>query len=399
MDNGSTPLLDELEEGQWPSFVREIKRAAEKSEAAADLLRQVERSYEDNTGHWKRGGIVGVRGYGGGVVGRYSAMPEEFPGVGEFHTLRVNQPAGFFYTTQKLRQLCDVWDQYGSGLLNLHGSTGDIILLGTTTENLQPCFDALSEVGFDLGGSGSAMRTISCCVGQSRCDYACIDTMDITYNLTMRFQDETHRPSFPYKFKIKCSGCPNDCAAASARSDLAIIGLWRDELRIDQEAVRDYVAAGFDIQNLVVRRCPTWALEWDAEAKELKLDADECVHCMHCINQMPKALRVGKVQGAALMIGGKAPVVKGAMIGWVLVPFMEMKPPYDELIDLIVKITDYWADNGKNRERVSELIDRVGLSTFLEAIGLEPSPQMVSAPRANPYLFWRPEEVKQHGKD
>lgn len=399
MDNGNTPLLDELEEGQWPSFVREIKRAAEKSEAAADLLRQVERSYQDNTGHWKRGGIVGVRGYGGGVVGRYSAMPEEFPGVGEFHTLRVNQPAGFFYTTQKLRQLCDVWDQYGSGLLNLHGSTGDIILLGTTTENLQPCFDALSEVGFDLGGSGSAMRTISCCVGQSRCDYACIDTMDITYNLTMRFQDETHRPSFPYKFKIKCSGCPNDCAAASARSDLAVIGLWRDELRIDQEAVRAYVAAGFDIQNLVVRRCPTWALEWDAEANLLKLDADECVHCMHCINQMPKALRVGKVQGAALMIGGKAPVVKGAMIGWVLVPFMEMKPPYDDLIDLIVKITDYWADNGKNRERVSELIDRVGLSTFLEAIGLEPSPQMVSAPRANPYLFWRPEEVKQHGKD
>src|SRR5690606_3792249 len=108
-------------------------------------------------------------------------------------------------------------------------------------------------------------------VGQSRCDYACIDTMNITYNLTMRFQDETHRPSFPYKFKIKCSGCPNDCAAASARSDLAIIGLWRDELRIDQEAVREYVAAGFDIQNLVVRRCPTWALEWDAEARELKL--------------------------------------------------------------------------------------------------------------------------------
>jgi len=397
MDNGSTPLLDELEEGQWPSFVREIKRAAEKSEAAADLLRQIELSYQDNTGHWKRGGIVGVRGYGGGVVGRYSAMPEAFPGVKEFHTFRVNQPAGFYYTTQKLRELCDVWDEYGSGLLNLHGSTGDIILLGATTENLQPCFDALGEIGLDLGGSGSAMRTISCCVGPSRCEYACFDTMDVTYSLTMRFQDETHRPSFPYKFKIKCSGCPNDCAAASARSDLAVIGLWRDELRIDQEAVREYVAGGLDIYDLVVRRCPTWALEWDAEAKLLRVDADECVHCMHCINQMPRALRVGKVQGAALMIGGKAPVVKGPRIGWVLVPFMEIKPPYDELIELVVKITDFWADNGKNRERVSELIDRIGLSTFIEAVGLEPSPQMVAAPRANPYLFWRSDEVKQHG--
>jgi sulfite reductase alpha subunit len=392
----ATPLLDELEAGQWPSFVTEIKRAAEKSPAAADLLQQLESSYRDNTGHWKRGGIVGVKGYGGGVVGRYSAVADEFPQVKEFHTLRVNQPAGFYYTTEKLRQLCDVLDQFGSGLLNLHGSTGDIILLGTTTENLQPCFDALGEIGFDLGGSGSAMRTIGCCVGPSRCEYGCIDTMDITYSLTMHFQNEIHRPSFPYKFKIKCSGCPNDCAAASARSDLAIIGLWRDSLEIDQAAVRQYVADGLNLFDAVLRRCPTWALDWDAGAGELKLNSQDCVHCMHCINQMPKALRVGKVRGAALMIGGKAPVVKGAMLGSVLVPFMELRPPYDELKQLITRILDFWADNAKNRERVGELIDRLGMPAFLAAVGLEPSPQMVTAPRANPYLFWRPEEV-QHG--
>lgn len=394
-EHPATPLLDELEDGQWPSFVKELKRAAETSEAAADLLGQLECSYRDNTGHWKRGGVVGVRGYGGGVVGRYTAMPDEFPNVKEFHTFRVNQPAGFFYTTEKLRQLCDVWDRYGSGLLNLHGSTGDIILLGATTENLQPCFDALGEIGFDLGGSGSAMRTISCCVGQARCEYSCFDTMDVTYDLTMHFQDETHRPSFPYKFKIKCSGCPNDCAAASARSDLAIIGVWRDELEIDQEAVRQYVDEGLDIFDAVVRRCPTWALEWDSEARELRLNAEDCVHCMHCINQMPKALHVGREQGAALMIGGKAPVVRGAMLGSVLVPFIKLEPPYDELKNLITRIIDFWADNAKSRERVGELIDRIGMPAFLENVGIEPSPQMVTAPRANPYLFWREEEVKK----
>jgi len=397
MEPSNTPLLDELEEGQWPSFVTQLKQAAEKSPAAADLLRQVERSYADNTGHWKRGGIVGVRGYGGGVVGRYSSMPEEFPGVKEFHTMRINEPAGFFYTTEKLRQLCDVWDQYGSGLLNLHGSTGDIILLGTTTENLQPCFDALTEVGFDLGGSGSALRTISCCVGQARCEYACIDTMDITYDLTMHFQSDIHRPSFPYKFKIKCSGCPNDCAAASARSDLAIIGVWRDAIQVDPQAVRQYVADGLNIIDQVVRRCPTWAVEWDAQTQELKINDADCTHCMHCINQMPKALRVGKQQGATLLIGGKAPVVKGAQIGSVLVPFIEMQPPYTEFKDLIAKIIDWWAENGKNRERIGELIDRLGMAAFLQAIGRQPCAQMVNAPRANPYLFWKSEEVQQNG--
>ncbi|NUQ65146.1 MAG: dissimilatory-type sulfite reductase subunit alpha [Pirellulales bacterium] len=394
MDDRETPLLDELEEGDWPSFVAELKRAAEKSAMSADLLRQIERSYADNTGHWKRGGIVGVRGYGGGVVGRYSAMPEEFPGVKEFHTLRVNEPAGFYYTTEKLRELCDVWDKYGSGLLNLHGSTGDIILLGTTTENLQPCFDALGEIGFDLGGSGSAMRTLSCCVGQSRCEHACIDTMDVTHDLTMNFQMEIHRPAFPYKFKIKVSGCPNDCAAASARSDLAIIGVWRDAIEIDQQGVAEYVDEGFDLFNRVIRRCPTWALDWDAEEKRLKLTSEDCVHCMHCINEMPKALRVGQERGAAVLIGGKAPVVKGAMIGWVLVPFMRLEPPYQELKDLIVQVTEFWAEHGKNRERLAELIDRLGMPAFLEGIGVEPCPQMVDAPRSNPYLFWREEEVK-----
>lgn len=396
-DEPSTPLLDELEEGQWPSFVRELKRAAERSPAAADLLRQLERSYRDNTGHWKRGGIVGVKGYGGGIVGRYSALPDEFPGVKEFHTLRVNEPAGYYYTTDKLRALCDVWDRFGSGLMNLHGSTGDIILLGTATENLQPCFDALSEIGFDLGGSGSALRTISCCVGPSRCEYACIDTLDVTYSLTMHFQNDIHRPSFPYKFKIKCSGCPNDCAAASARSDLAVIGLWRDTLHIDQDAVREYVAGGLDLFEQVLRRCPTWALSWDASQQELRVNGEDCVHCMHCINQMPRALRPGKERGAAILIGGKAPVVKGAMIGWVLVPFLKLEPPYEELKALVQRITDYWAEHGKNRERLAELIDRLGLPAFLAGVGIEPAPQMVAAPRSNPYLLWAQEEVQAHG--
>ena len=65
-----TPLLDELETGPWPSFVTEIKRAAENNPASGDLLGLLERSYQDRKGHWKHGGIVGVRGYGSGVIGR-----------------------------------------------------------------------------------------------------------------------------------------------------------------------------------------------------------------------------------------------------------------------------------------------------------------------------------------
>ena len=235
-----TPKLDELEKGRWPSFVKEIKQAATKSPMAKDLLGQLEKSYTDKIGYWKHGGIVGVMGYGGGVIGRYSALPEEFPGVSHFHTIRVNQPAGWFYTTEALRGLCDIWDKHGSGLTNMHGSTGDIVFLGTRTEELEPIFSEMMKIDFDLGGSGSDVRTPSCCCGMARCEWACYDTMAACHDFTMSFQVELHRPAFPYKWKFKFAGCPNDCVASIARSDMSIIGIWRDEIQMDKDAVTEF---------------------------------------------------------------------------------------------------------------------------------------------------------------
>ena len=382
-----TPLLDALESGPWPSFVKEIKQAGESSPVCGDLLGQLEQSYREKMGHWKHGGIVGVLGYGGGVIGRYSDLPEKYPHVAHFHTLRVNQPAGWFYTSDAIRTLCDIWERHGSGLTNMHGSTGDIIFLGTRTEQLEPIFKELTEAGFDLGGSGSCMRTPSCCVGQARCEWACYDTMAICDDMTRTYQDELHRPPFPYKFKIKCSGCPNDCVASIARSDLSIIGTWKDDIRQDDAAVAEYAAAGLNIQKDVCDRCPTRCMTW--EGGKLAIENRECVRCMHCINVMPKALRPGTQRGATVLIGAKAPIVQGALLSSVLVPFVPADELADTLKELIKRVWEFWDENGKNRERVGELIQRVGLANFLDAIGLDPAPEMVSAPRDNPYIFFQ----------
>jgi len=382
------PLIDDLEKGPWPSYVKEMKRAAKKNAAAKDLLGVQELSFHDKVTHWKHGGIVGVTGYGSGVIGRYTDVPDKFPNVESFHTMRVNHPAGWFYTTTQLRKICDVWEKHGSGLTNMHGSTGDIILLGTTTDHLQPCFNDLTDAGFDLGGSGSALRTPTACVGPARCEWTNINTLDMVHNLTMEFQDEMHRPRWPYKFKIKISGCPNDCVAAIARADLTIIGTWRDSLKIDQKAVQEYVKKKFDVKGLVVDKCPTNALTWDSKTKKLKVKAAECVRCMHCINKMTKAIRPGDDKGVTILIGSKAPIVKGAMLSSVLIPFMKVEPPYTEIKDLTRKIWEWWDEHGRPRERVGELIERMGMRVFLKAMGLPPVPQMVKAPRTNPYVFF-----------
>ncbi|MDA8227104.1 MAG: dissimilatory-type sulfite reductase subunit alpha [Desulfitobacterium hafniense] len=395
MTEKRTPKLDELQKGKWPSFVTEMKRAAVKSPAAAELVQLLEKSYEERKGHWKHGGIVGVKGYGGGVIGRYTDVPEEFPNLAEFHTMRLNQPAGWFYNTKSLRDLCDIWEKHGSGLTNFHGSTGDIIMLGMTTEHIQPAFDEFSEAGFDLGGSGSDLRTPSCCVGPARCEHACYDTLEACHDITNEFQDELHRPMWPYKFKIKFSGCANDCTASIARSDCSVIGTWRDTLRIDQNEVKAYVEAGLDIQAAVCDKCPTRALKFDYKNNELNVIPEDCSRCMHCINVMPKAIQPGKEKGATILLGGKSTIVQSAFMAWVIVPFMKMEGDYEEFKDLMRRIWEWWDENGKTRERIGETIYRLGMGKFLREVGLPPVPQMVFRPRANPYVFWPQDEIEK----
>jgi sulfite reductase alpha subunit len=393
-----TPLLDQLVSGPFPSFVKDLKRMAEKKPQVNDLLGQLERSYKEKITHWKHGGIVGVLGYGSGIIGRYSDLPDEFPGLEHFHTMRINQPSGWYYTSAALRELCDIWDKHGSGLLNVHGATGDMVFLGTRTEELEPCFEALTAKGWDIGGSGSAMRSPSCCLGMSRCEWSMYDTMEACYQLTQEFQFDLHRPSFPYKYKLKFSGCPNDCVASVARSDMSMIGVWKDDIRIDQSAVAAYAGGEIkprggganvdkiDIKADVTDLCPTYCMSYDG--KTLKIDNSNCNHCMHCINMMPQALRPGTDKGCTILLGSHAPILEGAQMSWVIVPFMRMEEPFDELKELTANITEWWSEHGKNRERVGELIMRMGMRNFLEGVGLPPVVQSVRVPRANPFFFW-----------
>jgi sulfite reductase alpha subunit len=141
-----------------------------------------------------------------------------------------------------------------------------------------------------------------------------------------------------------------------------------------------------DIKAEVVDNCPAKCMEWDGN--ELEIENEFCRKCMHCINAMPKALLPGKDRGAALLMGSKAPIVEGALLSSVIIPFIKMEPPYTKIKELLEKVFDLWSEEGKNRERVGEFIQRVGLGNFLDAIGMEPVPEMVAHPRENPYVFY-----------
>ncbi|MGA2263120.1 MAG: sulfite reductase, dissimilatory-type subunit alpha, partial [Acidobacteriota bacterium] len=160
----------------------------------------------------------------------------------------------------------------------------------------------------------------------------------------------------------------------------------------DDIAVAEYAAAGLDIQSDVCGRCPAKCMNWDG--KKLSIDNGACVRCMHCINVMPKALRPGKEKGAAILIGSKAPIVQGALLSSVLVPLVPAEELFETLKELIRRVWEFWDEYGNNRERVGELMQRVGMANFLDGIGLDPLPEMIAAPRDNPYIFFQIEDKK-----
>jgi sulfite reductase alpha subunit len=197
--------------------------------------------------------------------------------------------------------------------------------------------------------------------------------------------------------------------ASIARSDFSVIGTWRDEIRIDQEAVAGYVGgelapnagahAGrdwgkFDIQKEVIDLCPSECMCY--EDGKLSINDKECVRCMHCINTMPRALRIGNDRGASIFVGAKAPILDGAQMGSLLVPFVKVDAgnDYQEIKDIVEGIWDLWMEEGKNRERLGETMKRMGFQKIIEAAGVPFDVRQVQEPRTNPYIFWKAEDVE-----
>jgi sulfite reductase alpha subunit len=227
------------------------------------------------------------------------------------------------------------------------------------------------------------------CVGHARCEQSCYDEVRAHRSIINAFLDEMHRPALPYKFKFKFSGCANDCVNAIHRADFAVIGTWRDDMKVDQAEVKNYIdQAGrkYTIDN-VIARCPTNALSLNDD-DTLEVDNSSCVRCMHCLNVMNKALSPGDDKGVTILIGGKRSLKIGDQMGTVVVPFLKLESDedFERLEEIAENVIEFFAENALEHERIGETIDRIGLVNFLDGVGVEIDPNMVNHPRTNSYV-------------
>ena len=93
---------------------------------------------------------------------------------------------------------------------------------------------------------------------------------------------------------------------------------------------------------------------------------------------MPAAVKIGKETGASLLVGAKAPILDGAQMASLLVPFVPVQKPYTEIKEVIENIWDWWMEEGKNRERVGETIKRLSFQKLLEVTNIKAMESRVS---------------------
>jgi len=87
-------------------------------------------------------------------------------------------------------------------------------------------------------------------------------------------------------------------------------------------------------------------------------------------------------------MGGKRSLKIGDQMGTVIVPFMKLESDedFEKFSELSETVVDFFAENALEHERVGETIDRIGLANFIDAIGVDVDPNMVSHPRTSSYV-------------
>ncbi|CCC81095.1 dissimilatory-type sulfite reductase subunit alpha [Thermoproteus tenax] len=379
-------ILEELEKGPWPSHVRELRKTRYPLHIYGVGL--VARKTP-----WGPGAVK-VEFVNTGVLSRWSRP--WVPNGGEETHFRIFHTPGKFWKTDFVRQITKISRELGVGLIEIVGQTGAFVL-NLTKDKAEEMVDALRSIGTDVGGSGDAIRALNACVGPALCEFALYDTLKwyAEFHKDKRVNDAIATPNFPYKFKIKFSGCPMDCARAN-RADLGLIGVWEGAPEVDQELLRRKIEAGEVDPKELAARCPSGAITWDG--KELKIDGAKCKKSMECIRRAFPAIKPGRKRKVAVVIGGGVKGRFGPKLGW----FVGYLDPEDhqKAIDLAFKLIEPWDKEAQPKYRLGDYIMQVGIENFVKKAGieLEGMPPLAKMGDEVPYAVLSKEERESYLK-
>lgn len=249
-------------------------------------------------------------------------------------------------TPAQLRKIADLSETYGKNYVHITTRQG-FEISHIKFDDIEKVRAELKEAGMILGACGARVRVVVACQGTDICPQALGDTQGLLKILDVQFYG---RYGVPHKFKMGISGCPNACAKHN-ENDLGFMAIVEPKLA-DKE---DCMGCG-----LCKEVCLAKAIELVDEKPVF--DYTKCFHDGKCIGVCPNdALKVNR-SGWQVFVGGKWG--RKPQLGIPIANFIQT----EKIPDMVEKILAEYIKLANKRERLGELINRIGLEKFCKEV-------------------------------
>lgn len=265
----------------------------------------------------------------------------------EFFIVRVKVLAGDA-TSEQLKKLAEIAEKYGKGWVHLSVRQG-VEIPFVEIENFDSLVKELEEVGLSMGACGPRVRVVVACPGSSICPYGLGNTKDLAKKIDARLYG---RGGLPHKFKVGVSGCPSACAKPQ-ENDLGFLGVVEP---IFDEVEGECISCG-----LCVETCPTGAITLNEEEKPV-IDYSKCSSDGRCVSICPTSAIRKKREGWRVFVGGK--FGRHPQLGLFFTDYVSD----EEALEIGEKVLSAYKRLGKKKERLREVIERLGLEKFKQEV-------------------------------
>jgi len=285
-------------------------------------------------------------------------------GGDEVWTVRAGTPRQMGVDT--IRKLCDIADEYGEGYVRFT-IRSNIEFMVSAQEKVQPLIDKLQGEGFPIGGTGNSVSMIAHTQGWLHCDIPASDGSGVVKALMDELYEEFIHERMPNRVRISTSCCQINCGG---QADIAINVQHTKPPKINHDLVSSVCE-----RPAVVARCPVAAIRPALVNGKPSLEVDEikCICCGACYPPCPP-MQINHPEHSklAIWVGGKNSNARTRPSFQKLIAAgLPNNPPrWPEVAVVVKKILLAYKEDGRDWERMSEWIDRIGWPRFFEVTGL-----------------------------
>ena len=250
------------------------------------------------------------------------------------------------FSASDLKAAAECAEIYGNGDV-IFTSRLSAEIVGIPFGKIPEAEEYIKARGLSFGGTGAKVRPITACKGTT-CVFGNIDTQELARAIHERFYIGKADVKLPHKFKIGVGGCPNSCMKPSL-NDVGVEGCRA--FCFDTERCRGCKVCA------VALNCPSKAVIVK-DGKAL-VDSSLCTKCGVCVGKCPFGAVPREAESVCrVFVGGTWG--KKQRMGTRL----ENTYTADQVLDVIEKVMNWYAENGEPRERLGAAIDRIGIESL-----------------------------------